>query len=149
MAAGVLAGCAEGPAAWERVDATGLSTDLAPSADARAYAPAIETKDALAIRLMAALGEAIGTPLDQAEGRSTGPAGAVDVRRREAPRIAAEVARERGVRIGRTGVRLRNPSNAPPAWAASLLADQPAAPQAARSPDGTLGVVLPIRLAAL
>ncbi|MBL9120512.1 MAG: DUF3365 domain-containing protein [Phycisphaerae bacterium] len=126
-----------------------LALSESPTADARAYARAVEAKDTLALRLMGALGEAVGTPSDQAEGRSGGPAGAIDVCRTQAPRIAAEVAQESGVRIGRTGVRLRNPANAAPAWAAPLLATRPTAPQALRAPDGTLGVILPIRLGSM
>ena len=149
MVGGALTSCANEHVAWERLDAARLALAESTTADARAYARAIEAKDALALRLMGALGEAIGTPADQAEGRSGGPAGAIDVCRTQAPRIAAEVAQETGVRIGRTGVRLRNPANTAPAWAAPLLETKPTSPQASRSSDGTLGVILPIRLASM
>jgi hypothetical protein len=45
----------------------------------------------------------------------------VTVCRTDAPRLAAEVGRERDVAIGRTSDRLRNPGNAPPAWARAAV----------------------------
>lgn len=50
-----------------------------------------------------------------------GPPAAVRVCRDEAPAIAARVSRELGVSVGRTSTRLRNPANAPPAWAAAAV----------------------------
>jgi len=52
---------------------------------------------------------------------SKGPAAAIAVCQTEAPQIAKAISEEKGVSIGRTGVRLRNPSNQPPAWAASMV----------------------------
>jgi hypothetical protein len=66
----------------------------------------------------------------------------------EAPKIAQAVAREKGVMIGRTSDRLCNPANAAPSWAVAVLNDQPAKPRLASNTDGSLGVTLPIRLAA-
>lgn len=142
----IVGGCASDAPTWTAIDAANV-TD--PGPNAAAYAKAVAAKDALATRLAGALGEAIGTPLDQVEGRSKGPAGAIDVCRSLAPQIAAEVAEEHHVRIGRAGVRLRNPRNAPPAWAAALLATHPTTMQAAKREDGTLGVILPIRLGSM
>jgi hypothetical protein len=51
-----------------------------------------------------------------------GPANAIDVCNHRAPRIVAEVQRP-GLAIGRTSHRLRNPANAPPAWAADFVRD--------------------------
>jgi hypothetical protein len=48
-----------------------------------------------------------------------GVAGAVRVCRDEAQALTAEVAAEGPVSVGRTSHRLRNPDNAPPAWAAA------------------------------
>lgn len=50
-----------------------------------------------------------------------GPAGAIDVCRDRAPRIAGELARESGARIGRTSLKFRNPQNAPAAWQRPVL----------------------------
>lgn len=63
-------------------------------------------------RLQARLAEALS---------AGGPAAAVLVCRDEAPAIAARISREQGVAVGRTSDRLRNPANAPPAWAAAAV----------------------------
>jgi hypothetical protein len=50
--------------------------------------------------------------------------------RDEAPALAAEVGAAQGVVLGRTSHRLRNPANAPRAWAAGLVAQAAARPAA-------------------
>lgn len=57
-----------------------------------------------------------------AELKAGGPTQAVVVCRDEAQPLTARVAREAGMALGRTSRRLRNPSNAPPAWAAGIVA---------------------------
>ncbi len=104
---------------------------------------AVAARDMMLSRLLAALGEEIGKP-----GPDGGAAGAIGVRKERAPKIAQAVASEKGVMIGRTSAKLRNPANAAPTWAASLLAEQPAEPRVAAGTDGSLGVTLPITLAA-
>jgi hypothetical protein len=52
---------------------------------------------------------------------SGGPENAIDICRLRAPRLA-EDASSAAARVGRTSHKLRNPANAPPAWAAPLLA---------------------------
>lgn len=104
---------------------------------------ALDAKDAMFSRLFAALGEAMAKPAPEG-----GAAGAIGVCKEQAPKIAQAVAREKGVMIGRTSAKLRNPANAAPVWAASLLADQPADARLAANTDGSLGVTLPIKLAA-
>lgn len=79
--------------------------------------------------------------------KSGGPLAAVDVCHQDAPRIAAEVGSAHNVALGRVGVRLRNPANAGPAWAADALRDfqrrvadgEPAGDMryAALAPDGS------------
>lgn len=86
-----------------------LDAAAAPAAVARAD----EAAAALQQKLQARLGKAL------AEG---GPAAAVTVCRDEAPRLAAEVAAEKGVRLGRTSDRLRSGANAAPSWAAAAVA---------------------------
>jgi len=81
-------------------------------------------------------------------GLARGPAEAIEACRSEAPEIAASLSRE-GVRVGRTSHRLRNPANAPPAWAAPLLEEfvaDPAAraPRVVRLGDARRGYVEPI-----
>jgi hypothetical protein len=50
-----------------------------------------------------------------------GPTHAIQVCRVEAAEIAKQIAGTHHVRIGRTSHKLRNPTNAPPAWAASYV----------------------------
>ena len=107
---------------------------------------AVAARDAMFGRLFARLGEAMQAT--NADGSPAGPAGAIGVCKDEPPKIAQAVAHEKGVMIGRTSARLRNPANAAPTWAASLFAEQPAEPRVATNTDGSLGVTLPIQLAA-
>lgn len=51
-----------------------------------------------------------------------GPAGALDVCRREAYAIAADISLQQGFSMGRTSHKLRNPQNAPKPWAAAIVA---------------------------
>jgi uncharacterized protein (TIGR01244 family) len=104
---------------------------------------ALDAKDAMFSHLFAALGEAMGRP-----GPEGGAAGAIGVCKEQAPKIALAVAREKGVMIGRTSAKLRNPANAAPSWALGVLNDQPAEPRLTANTDGSLGVTLPIKLAA-
>ena len=50
-----------------------------------------------------------------------GPAAAVEVCRTEARTIAERVALERGIELGRTSHRVRNPANAPRPWARAIV----------------------------
>ena len=50
-----------------------------------------------------------------------GPEGAVKVCHLDATAVAQQVARKQGVAAGRTSHRLRNPTNAPRAWAAPIV----------------------------
>ena len=54
------------------------------------------------------------------EGLGRGPAEAIAACRTKAPEIAASLS-QGGIRVGRASHRLRNPANAPPAWAEPLL----------------------------
>jgi len=98
---------------------------------------AIAARDTLFERLMSRLATVI---------QEKGPAAAVAVCQAEAPAIAETVAAERGVRIGRTSERLRNPNNRPPDWAVDVLATRPESPTFLVGPNGQLGALLPIRL---
>lgn len=57
-----------------------------------------------------------------------GPPQGIAVCNEDAPRIAAQVAAEHGVRIGRASLKLRNPANAGPAWVQELLRAERAEP---------------------
>lgn len=78
---------------------------------------------------------------------------AIDVCQLRAPELARE-AHAPGVRMGRTSHRLRNPANAPPEWAAPLLAEYVAGvrtsePTVVRRAEGGAGYVEPIFTAPL
>lgn len=97
----------------------------------------LAAKDALFSRLSGRLQEAMGTQ---------GPAGAIAVCQKEAQRIATDVGDEHELRIGRSGVRLRNPSNQPPAWATELTEKQTDTPHFVVLDDGDAAALLPIKL---
>jgi cytochrome c peroxidase len=75
-----------------------------------------------------------------------GPAAAIEVCSREAPKIAAAVGKEHGVTIGRTSFRLRNPKNAPPEWTKPLIDKRNEQAEFVSLPDGGTGALLPIKL---
>ena len=129
----------ESDAAWRRVDAA-----RSPAQQTQQRL-AVEARDAVFSRLLARLAEAMAAP--GADGRPNGAGGAIDVCRREAPAIAQAVGREKGVMIGRTSDRLRNPGNVAPSWARGLLADRPREEVISLNVDGSLGVLLPITIA--
>jgi len=87
----------------------------------------------LAGRLMQAMGE-------------QGPAAAIAVCQKEASKIATEVGDEAGLRIGRTGVRLRNQDNQPPSWAKTLTDKRVDTPTFAKLSNGDAAALLPIKL---
>lgn len=66
----------------------------------------------------------------------------------EAPKIANDVSEEQGLRIGRTGVRLRNPNNAAPQWATGLTQANTDTPTFATLSNGHAAALLPIKLQA-
>lgn len=77
-----------------------------------------------------------------------GPSAAIEVCSQKAPTIAAEVGQELGVAIGRTSFKLRNPTNKPPEWAETFVAQRTADPQFVELEDQRTGALLPIRLKA-
>lgn len=110
IAALLSAACARRDGAAPRV----YAVDEVPAA----LAPAVRAADA-SIEL---LKQRLVTRLREELSRG-GPAAAIDVCRSEAQAVTDAVARERGVALGRTSHKLRNPANAPRAWAAPYLAD--------------------------
>jgi hypothetical protein len=99
---------------------------------------ALAARDAMFTSLKGRLMEVMG---------SEGPAAAISVCSREAPQIAERISREHGLEIRRTSFRLRNTDNAPPAWAAQLVADRVSEPTYLTQ-DGKLAALLPIRIQA-
>jgi hypothetical protein len=137
----VMSGCAN-PAApsaseehrWTDVDAENLSPQQAGQRDV-----ALAAREAMFTALFAELSAAM------AEG---GPGAAIPVCADRAPQIAAETSAAYGVRIGRTSWKLRNPANAPPAWAEDAIAGRPTEPAYFASDTGRLGALSPITVAA-
>jgi hypothetical protein len=87
----------------------------------------------------------LGTTLRQ-QIQQHGPAAAIDVCRVEAGALAARVAEERGLEIGRTSHRLRNPDNQPPAWAEDLVKEKREEITYLLHEDGRFAALAPIRL---
>ena len=77
---------------------------------------------------------------------SQGPAEAIAVCQKEAAMIAMTVGEQHGVKIGRVGVRLRNPQNTGPAWAAALIEARTDTPVFTSLSNGNTAAFLPIRL---
>ena len=97
----------------------------------------LAAKDELFNRLSSRLMEVMG---------GQGPAAAIAVCQKEATQIATEVGVANQLRIGRTGVRLRNQQNTPPVWAESLVEAATDSPQFVRFSDGSAGALLTIKL---
>jgi hypothetical protein len=64
-----------------------------------------------------------------------------------APVVAEEVAKHQGVAIGRTSFKVRNPNNAPPAWAQAFVDQRVDHEVVLRGPDGQIRVLSPIKVA--
>ncbi len=96
----------------------------------------IAAKEALQQRLSGRLMQAM----------SQGPSKAIQVCHEEAPRIAAEVGAEHHVKIGRVGVRLRNPNNKPPQWAMQLTDAKTASATFTTLSNDHAAALLPIKL---
>ena len=89
-------------------------------------APMVAAADDPQLAQSRALVQAFGQELKQAlqsAMASGGPVAAIGVCRDAAPRIASEAARQHGVRIGRTSLKVRNPMNTPEAWQREVLED--------------------------
>ncbi|MGB7325390.1 MAG: DUF3365 domain-containing protein [Rubripirellula sp.] len=99
----------------------------------------LAAKDALFMKLSGRLMEAM---------TNQGPAAAITVCQKEAPAIAKTVSDEKGLQIGRTGVRLRNPNNVAPAWAKELVQDKIDTPTFVSLDNGHSAALLPINLKA-
>ncbi len=74
-----------------------------------------------------------------------GLASAIEACHVEAPGIPGEVADARGVRIGRTSFKLRNPENGPPVWAIPYVEERVERSRFLKARDGRLAALLPIR----
>lgn len=129
--------------------AAGPSESYAPETAPEALKPAVARAEgaigALAQTLMGRMKEVFA---------AEGPTGAIRVCRQEAQELTASIGSERGVEIGRTSHRLRNPANAPRAWVEPFLADAAGAKASETSPvvvdlGDRVGMLKPIGLADL
>jgi len=102
---------------------------------ARAEEAEVPPDEARAQAAIADLGQRLKGAL-MSKMQSEGPVAAVDFCHVEAPKIAAAVAQEHGLGIGRTALRHRSPGNAPEPWQADVL--ERFAQQAGGTPPGQL-----------
>ena len=126
---------AVGPQANQPAPIT-IDADSTPTEQQRA--DLLAAKDALFQRLSGKLMAAM----------AQGPVEAIVVCQKEAPEIALAVNEELGVKIGRVGVRLRNPNNIGPDWAAPLIAARTDTPVFVNLSNGHAAALLPIKLQA-
>ena len=75
-----------------------------------------------------------------------GPAEAIEVCHSQAPKIASEVSKTHNLKIGRSGVRLRNQSNQPPDWAKPLVEAKTETPTFGVLTTDQAVALLPIKL---
>ena len=130
-----LAACGEcntGKTSWSELDAASLT-----AAQQKQRAKALGARDALGTQLSKRLMEALG---------NGGAGAAIEVCRDAAPSLAEEVSKAHGVTIGRTSHKLRSPSNAAPAWAASYVASEAADGVLLAAKDGRMAALFPISL---
>lgn len=125
-----LAACS-GKATW-----TPVAAEAVAGPQAAQLAKAEQARDGLGKALIGEL----------TEGLKQGAAHAITVCSDRAPVLAAEKAKEFGVRIGRTSMSLRNPANAAPEWAKQHLSSGPASPAFFAGSGGEFGALFPIRL---
>jgi hypothetical protein len=134
LCAGVLlvcfAGCSH-DSTWAPIAAEELS-----AAQLAQLAKAEQARDGLAKALMGELNA----------GLEQGTAHAITVCSERAPVLAAAKAREFGVRVGRTSLSLRNPTNAAPEWARQHVNSGAAFPTFFAGSAGDLAALFPIRL---
>lgn len=98
---------------------------------------AAKAKDEMFQTLSAKLLEAMG---------QGGPATAIEICSKEAPKVAEKIGAKFGVQIGRTSFKLRNSKNSPPDWVKPVIEDRPVEARFVDLPDGHTGAVFPIML---
>jgi anti-sigma-K factor RskA len=137
----IIVGCqANSPESNTTGDTPSTSTILSDQTPSEAaQAKLLAAKDALFTKLSGRLLDAMST---------AGPAYAIEVCQVEAGSMAVEVGQEMNVKIGRTGVRLRNTSNVAPAWAAPFIAEKRDTPLFVTLSNKQAAALLPIRLQA-
>lgn len=132
----ILLGCNTQPQSAARpLELTTIAEGIEPTEEAKQALLAAKEDlfKQLSGRLMAAM-------------NTGGPAEAVEVCYAQAPKIAKEVGETHNIRIGRTGVRLRNTNNEAPGWAKELVESQIDTPTFAVLSNDKAVALLPIKL---
>lgn len=129
------AATADDGAAWQTIAPSALT-----EAQQAQRAAGNAQRDALMRELVGAL---------TAEISANGHGAAVALCNEAAPAIRARINAHPQVTVGRTAQRLRNPSNAPPEWAADLVAAGTPGPHLRVGPDGQLAELSPIVMPAM
>jgi len=93
-----------------------LSPPASLAADPAAWPEWVEQSRALSTQLGSELKGELSRAIEQG-----GPVAAIDVCHTRAPEIAARLSQQSGARVGRTALRVRNPSNAPDALQRAVL----------------------------
>ena len=140
----ILAGCGRERSS-PPVTGPGAAQNVSNDADVQTTTAPRQTPQERAAIAKDALFNELSTQLLAAMS-SGGPAKAIEICSKLAPKLAREVGEQHHVLIGRTAVRLRNASNLPPEWAESLLPDLPTKPVFKELEDGRTGALFPILL---
>ena len=142
----VLAGCAQ------KAEPPTEPAPVAPVAEWQPVTPEemTETQKAQHELCLAATNAMMAETLDELERAldAGSAAEAVNVCKIRSRAIAAYVADQFGLTMGRTSHKLRNPDNVPPPWAEGLVAARTPDPAFLAGPNGELGALLPVRLKA-
>lgn len=75
-----------------------------------------------------------------------GPAAAIEVCSKDAPKIADRIGKQFDVQIGRTSFKLRNSKNTPPDWVKPIIEDKPTEPRFVDLSENHTGALFPIML---
>ncbi|SMP59596.1 Protein of unknown function [Neorhodopirellula lusitana] len=142
----LITGCQKATVPVADADASpaGLAADTESVSIVPGQSPTTEQKDAM-LAAKDALFQRLSGRLMEAMGQQ-GPAQAIAVCQQEANEIAADVGKDAGLKIGRAGVRLRNPKNQPPEWAKSLTEERVDTPTFVMLNNGNAAALLPIKL---
>ena len=133
----LVGGCSSNETKQSATESATASIVAGQSPSEASKAKMLAAKEALFTRLSERLNQAM---------TSQGPAAAISVCKQEAPQIAQAIGDERGLKIGRTGVRLRNANNVAPMWAEELVRNRVDTPTFVTLDNGHSAALLPIKL---
>lgn len=139
LAAVILVGCQTQSAGPSSDQSGGEIAEEHSNDTGAARRVAIKAKDDLLKTLSGRLSEVV---------QNDGPVAAINVCKDEAIPLTKEVADRHGIRMGRVGVRLRNPTNKAPDWARASVESGTEKIFVAEIDGGGTGMLLPILLKA-